>query len=592
MKKQHLILLILSLCFLTGYSQSQQQKTNESALRYMDSRIQQNPANAELFLQRAMAHLYTGQYARAVHDFDSLMPLMKTGDPEMYYFRGIAKEGNKQFQLAWNDFDEAILLSATKPNAFYLMGRGYASYKLGQYPQAVKDFAKANTLSPENGEIEQFLKIAKAKIEKITIDTSVIALDSTNQRYEITDNILLFFDQQIKQNPSDTDIYAKRAMAYFFIGRYEDAIKDFDKAIKVNIDKSPPQSGTRNPIKLKLNNVDSYYFRAVARESDGLFKQSLIDFDRAIQLSAAKPNYFHFMLRGYARYNLSMYKEAVEDLEKADALSPENEEIKALLDKAMAKKIGGGDVMNVAVIKELQGYINEHKFQNLEEGRTYYNTIKEKDLSIVGFEQVAATFRKKLLKDIYGESPTVEQLDQIRDVLQVEKWLSPEGMEQYFHYFAESANHFTGKVDLPNYTYYFTVIKDTKGNKYDLNVQQMEHHHEDIEFAYTTTLFANEIETKDGVNVRVHYSYNVGGLRWKFSPPDYLEVVYSKNSDLIQEKASGAMGKYAVEKPITAKTTLLKKDTTKEFSEKEAIRKAVQIMLIAYTKVITDQQKN
>jgi len=589
MKKTLLIFTLLFVNALIGYSQSQQQKTNESALLYMDSRIEQNPANAELYLQRAMAHLYTGQYARASSDFDTIIPLRKA-DAEMYYFRGLAKENNKQYQEALSDFDEAVLLSSANPSEFYFMGRGYAYYKLGLYTQAVKDLEKANNISPENTEIEEILKIAKAKMSKSTTlaDTSIVALDSARQRYEINDNALMYFDKLVKKDAKNYELFASRAMAYFFIGRYTDATKDFENAIKQQAaaaGKASPRTGKTTP---RTVSPDWYYFRAISKESDGLFKESLQDLGRAIQLTTSKPNYFHFMLRGFAHYNLSKYKEAVEDLEKAKTLSNENVEVTSLLEKAIAKQKGGGDALNQALVKELHDYISTHKFATIAEGRSYYDSLKKLDLSAVGLEQAAAPFRKKLLKDIYGEAPKLHHLDDIRDLFQVEKWLLPEGMEQYFDYLDNSENHFRGEIKLPKLMYYFTVIKDSIiQNKYDLKIQKMNVDDEMMEFAYTTIIFANRSQASDSINVRTHCSTNIAGTNvWRFSPKDYLEVIYSKNTAAVQEKAVGKMTEAMVATPTITKPKLLEKDSNKEFSNKEAIRKAVQILLIAYENVI------
>lgn len=590
MKKQNFILLLLSFCFLTAYSQTQQQKTNETALLYMDSRIQQNPANAELYLQRAMAHLYIGQYARAINNFDTIITLRKS-DAEMYYLRGLAKENNKQYQEAWSDFDEAVLISNANPNAYYFVGRGNASYKLGFYPQAIKDLEKATKMLPENTDIEQLLRIAKAKIDTSmrTTDSSFVALDSANQRYEINDNALRYFDNLIQKNNKNFELFASRAMAYFFIGRYIDAIKDFDSAIKLQAtaSKASPRAGGGSA-KLRAVSPDWYYFRAIAKETDGLFKEALQDLSRAIQLTTAKPNYFHFMLRGSANYNLSKYKEAVADLEKAKILSNDNTEVIALLEKARTKQKKGGDALNQTLIEELHSYISTHKFANITEGRNYYDSLKKLELSAVGLEQAAAPFRKKLIKDIYGEAPKLAQLDEIKYLFQTEKWLLPEGMEQYFAYLDDSENHFRGEIKLNHVTYFFTVIRDTIAqHKYDLKVEKLNPSEEMVDFAYTTVIFANQIENKDTITIKTHCSTNISGTNiWRFSPKDYLEIIYSKTASEVQEKAVGKMTEVAVPSPAIPKSKLLEKDSSKEFSPKEAIRKAVNILLVAYENII------
>lgn len=65
-----------------------------------------------------------------------------------------------------------------------------------------------------------------------------------------------------------------------------------------------------------------------------------------------------------------------------------------------------------------------------------------------------------------------------------------------------------------------------------------------------------------------------------------IEVIFSKNNNTVVEKPVGKMETCLL--PDVQKTKLLERDTSKEFSNKEAIRKAVEIMLVAYEKVVPD----
>ncbi len=384
---------------------------------------------------------------------------------------------------------------------------------------------------------------------------------SQSQQYETNVKALMYFDNLL-QTTNTGDLHMDRGLGYFYTGEYENAVKDFDKATQMGI-----------------NKPEVYYFRALAKENAGFYKESLPDFDKAIQIG--KPNYFHFMHRGYARYKLSMYAQAVEDFTKASTMVPDNEEVKHFLERAIAKR-DNKPISNAN--DETQKYISTHTFASIAEGASYYDKLEHMGLSFIKFEDASSALRTKVITDVYGEAPTVEQLDELRDVLQKEKWLLPEGMEKYFYYVAENPNAFMGNVKEPNLTYYYNVTKDIKGNRYDLVVKKMDKS-EMVYVVFTTYIFVNQGATPDDLVVHIHHATG-DGMEWRFSPKDYLEVIYSKNSNTIQEKAIGKMTEGAIPNPIISKAKLLEKDSTKDFSHKEAIRKAVQIMLIAYENVI------
>ncbi|GAB4109482.1 MAG: hypothetical protein OHK0057_19930 [Thermoflexibacter sp.] len=386
---------------------------------------------------------------------------------------------------------------------------------------------------------------------------------SQNQGYETNIKAVMYFDNLIHQAPN-AEIYYQKGMGYFYIGDYTSAIKDFDEAVQ-----------------LGYNKPEVFYFRALAKENDGMYKEALSDYDKAIQLSGAKANYFMYMHRGYSHYNLSMYPQAIEDFSKAIALNPNDDETKYLLERAIARRDGKS---TINPDDEIQKYIATHKFSSMAEGAAYYDKLVHMGLTHIRFEDACTSLRTKVITDVYGDAPTAEQLEELRDILQREKWLLPEGMEKYFHYVSENPNAFRGEVKRPTYTYYYEVVKDTKGNRYDLVVKKLDED-EMISIVYTSYIFVTEGAGKDDIVVHLHYATG-DGMEWRVSPKDYLEVVYSKNNSTVIEKAIGKMETCLL--PNVPKTKLLERDASKEFSNKEAIRKAVEIMLVAYEKVVPD----
>ena len=92
-----------------------------------------------------------------------------------------------------------------------------------------------------------------------------------------------------------------RGVVKYRLKRYEEAIVDFDDAIR-----------------LSIKNPRVYFFRGLSKKRLGQYTTSILDFDIAIRL---EPDYAssHYQ-RGAANFKLERYTEAKVDLEKALSL--------------------------------------------------------------------------------------------------------------------------------------------------------------------------------------------------------------------------------------------------------------------------------
>jgi tetratricopeptide (TPR) repeat protein len=139
------------------------------------------------------------------------------------------------------------------------------------------------------------------------------------------------FDKAIELNPRDAVAYNNRGAAYGQIGNYKQQIDDSNKAIELN-----PK------VAVAYNN------RGVAYGELGSYEQEIEDCSKAIEIN---PNlavaYYH---RGIAYYKLGNRKQAAKDKNKAYALNPKrswgkveimtSESIAPLNDESKIKVIG------------------------------------------------------------------------------------------------------------------------------------------------------------------------------------------------------------------------------------------------------------
>jgi tetratricopeptide (TPR) repeat protein len=142
------------------------------------------------------------------------------------------------------------------------------------------------------------------------------------------------FDKAIELNPRDAVAYNNRGAAYGQIGNYKQQIDDSNKAIELN-----PKDAV------------AYNNRGVAYGELGSYEQEIEDCSKAIEIN---PNlavaYYH---RGIAYYKLGNRKQAAKDKNKAYALNPKrswgkveimtSESIAPLNDESKIKVIGNRD---------------------------------------------------------------------------------------------------------------------------------------------------------------------------------------------------------------------------------------------------------
>jgi tetratricopeptide (TPR) repeat protein len=94
---------------------------------------------ADIFGGRAQARMKLGRYPEAVEDYTRA--LEGTPSAELYQHRGWAHFFADAWKLALRDFDRAITLEPNQGDAY--IGRGLARVMLGRYPDAVADAEEA-----------------------------------------------------------------------------------------------------------------------------------------------------------------------------------------------------------------------------------------------------------------------------------------------------------------------------------------------------------------------------------------------------------------------------------------------------------------
>jgi tetratricopeptide (TPR) repeat protein len=169
----------------------------------------------------------------------------------------------KEFDMAIEEFDEAIQLNPGSAMAFYK--RGWCWVWKFNNDKAIADFTQSIRLDPTN---------AKAYRERAMIWKLKSEHDRAIQDY----------DKAIRLDPSDSRAWSGRGNAWEEKHDYERALSDYDEAVRLN-----PEDGA------------NYHSRGSLWESQNEWAKAIKDYERAIGQYSLKKDFFCLLLSAVSR---------------------------------------------------------------------------------------------------------------------------------------------------------------------------------------------------------------------------------------------------------------------------------------------------
>ena len=114
------------------------------------------------------------------------------------------------------------------------------------------------------------------------------------------------YDMAIKLSPQNSSLYYWRGRVKHDMKQYEDAIVDFDKAIRIDPKKS-----------------HVFYFRGLAKYRLQRYRESITDFDTVIEIN---PNDTKaYTVRAHVKHKIGQYSEAITDYSEAISTNPSHQ---------------------------------------------------------------------------------------------------------------------------------------------------------------------------------------------------------------------------------------------------------------------------
>ena len=343
MVKVPAVLLMFSLVALlsVGCGESKAQKHNsagvslenrgkmEEAIAEFDEAIRLDPKLVLAYYNRAQAYFGLDRYERSIQDYDQAISL----DPESVVFytkKGEAYFALGQYERATQAHKEAIRRDPQFALAYY--NRGGAYIELGQRDQAIQDYKRAVNLDRRFTLAYGF----RCNLYEDLFQDAVAFKDC---------NGLSRFDSRFAK------AYGERGFASFELGEYQQGIRDYDEAIRLD------------------DNRELYNNRGLAYQALGKSDEAFQDFQSAIGRGIGfAPAYYN---RGKLLHDLGYYQFATEAYSKAIFIDPLYADAYAdraltytLLAKDKVAKLDSDRAVELGVDRvELEGAIQELKKQ-------------------------------------------------------------------------------------------------------------------------------------------------------------------------------------------------------------------------------------
>ena len=160
--------------------------------------------------------LKLGRNKEAVDDFNQVLEL-DPNNASAYQYRGLARAGNNEYELAKADLDIAIKMN---PKAYKAYGvRGVIVQKNGKHKEAIEDFNSAIKSAEDDSIFEAVVFSSRA--------------DSWKQLNNL-DKAIDDYSRAIELEPKKGDYYASRGSLWQKKNAEDKAIQDYTAAVKLN----------------------------------------------------------------------------------------------------------------------------------------------------------------------------------------------------------------------------------------------------------------------------------------------------------------------------------------------------------------------
>lgn len=238
--------------------------------------IELEPTNLDAYFFRGLAKNDLGDYSGAIVDYSKI--IVQEPDADTYYNRGNSRYSLKDFEGALEDYKNAFKLDPQFVDPLYSLG--CVKYDLGDFEGSIEDFTTLIKAIPTESKFYTHRALAYVALKKHALalndySLAILADSSADSYYnrgvfymdinyydKANDDLLI----SLKLNENNSYAYFYRGASSLFLGKYMDAITDFNTVIKFDaLDFDAMLGLAITYYKLNdINNLKLYFERAKA----------------------------------------------------------------------------------------------------------------------------------------------------------------------------------------------------------------------------------------------------------------------------------------------------------------------------------------
>ena len=323
--------------------------------------LSQDPKSVEALANRANVYAVTQDYRLALIDIRQAIELDDT-IPILFFNRANIYMDLGEIELAKADYLHVIEKDPEHPGSLLQIGKIKEKEVFGSGQAEIN---KAIELDPWFA--DALIERARFRNQKgeysLAMNDLITAVDLDPQNpeiYELTNFVIEHFNKRVGDNPSDPFAFVARGQIFQRMGRYQDALADWNMAVRLAPENpllihargnlyleteqyQHAQMDFDRAIELDPLNMDFFLDRASALIALGRPDEAMQDIDHAIKMDSSKSDYYLF--RGNLHRIRAQYEEAIEDL----TLSIEKGETRSTVfyERAMAY-LGTGNLEGAA----------------------------------------------------------------------------------------------------------------------------------------------------------------------------------------------------------------------------------------------------
>jgi Tfp pilus assembly protein PilF len=204
--------------------------------------IELEPNNLDAYFHRALAKNDLGDYSGAIVDYSKIIVLEP--DADTYYNRGNSRYSLKDYEGAQEDYQNAYKLDSNFLDALYSLG--CVKYDIGDFGGSVLDFTiLINAISNESKfyfhRASAFVALEKYILALNDYSLAILADPSADTYYNrgvfymginYYQKAFDDFTISLKLNENNSYAYFYRGASSLFLGKYMDAITDYNTVLK------------------------------------------------------------------------------------------------------------------------------------------------------------------------------------------------------------------------------------------------------------------------------------------------------------------------------------------------------------------------